>query len=210
MKKYAALSIFLLLGIWGSIQAQTNDKIIQITGVTMSADSLYGVPDVTILVKNKERGTYSNAMGVFSLVCEKGDTLNFSLLGYKTVDYVIPESIGSKFISMIQLMVQDTFYIPETIVSPILSKEDLMYAIKYKPLPEDEYAIMERNTNPEIMSRLRGTLPRSGGENQAIYQQRMANQAVYYGQQAPVGIFNIFKWNEFFQAWKRGDFRRKK
>ncbi len=210
MKKFGALSLLLLGMICCNVQAQTSDNIIQITGLTMSADSLHGVPDVTVLIKNKERGAYSNAQGVFSLVCEKGDTLNFSLLGYQTVDYVIPANIGSKFISMIQLMVQDTFYIPETIISPVMSREDLMYAIKYKPVPEDEYAIMQRNTNPETMAALRSILPRSGGENQAVYQQRMANQAVYYGQQAPIGIFNVFKWNEFFQAWKRGDFKRKK
>ena len=36
-----------------------------------------------------------------------------------------------------------------------------------------------------------------------------ARQAVYYGQQQPMNILNPIAWGQFFEAWKRGDFRRK-
>jgi hypothetical protein len=38
--------------------------------------------------------------------------------------------------------------------------------------------------------------------------QQQAREAVYYGQQQPMNIFNPLAWGQFFEAWKRGDFRR--
>ncbi len=47
------------------------DSIIQISGITMTADSLRAVPAVSILVKGQGRGTISNSVGVFSIVAFK-------------------------------------------------------------------------------------------------------------------------------------------
>lgn len=184
------------------------DEVIQITGVTMTADSLRAVPNVTVTVKNKDRGTYSGAQGVFSLVCSKGDTLDFSAVGYRAKEFVVP-NVEGRYFNIIQLMVQDTFYLPETIIRPIPYGEEFDYAFKYWEVPDDKYEIARKNTNKRTMLYLMATLPRDGRESQAAYQASQATQATYYGQQRPIGIFNPLKWNEFFQSWKRGDFRKK-
>ncbi len=184
------------------------DEVIQITGVTMTADSLRAVPNVTVTVKNKERGTYSGAQGVFSLVCSKGDTLDFSAVGYRGKEFIVP-NVEGRYFNVIQLMVQDTFYLPETIIRPIPYGEEFDYAFKYWEVPDDKYEIARKNTNKRTMLYLMATLPRDGRESQAAYQANQATQATYYGQQRPIGIFNPLKWNEFFQSWKRGDFRKK-
>lgn len=206
--KYLSLLVIATLCFSVSYAQRFWDEVIQITGVTMTADSLRAVPNVTVTVKNKDRGTYSGAQGVFSLVCEKGDTLNFSSLGYRSKDFVVP-NVEGRYFNVIQLMVQDTFYLPETIIRPIPYGEEFDYAFKYWEIPDDKYEIARKNTNKRTMLYLMATLPRSGRENQAIYQSQQAQQATYYGQQRPIGIFNPLKWNEFFQSWKRGDFRKK-
>ncbi len=66
------------------------ENIIQINGVTMTADSLRAVPNVTVLVLNKDRGVESSNKGVFSIVVYKGDTLQFSALGFRSKQYVVP------------------------------------------------------------------------------------------------------------------------
>lgn len=185
------------------------EDVIQLTGLTMTADSLRAVPDVTIAVKNKDRGTYSSQYGVFSLVCTKGDTLDFSAVGYRSKQYVIPRDIEGQYFNVVQLMVQDTFYLPETIIRPLPYGDEFDYAFKYWDIPDDQYATAERNTNARIMAYLRQNLPKDGGENQAYFQAQQASQGYYYGQQRPIGIFNPFKWGEFFSAWKRGDFKKK-
>src|ERR1700744_6540100 len=99
------------------------DNVIQINGVTMTADSLHGVANVTVLVKNQNRGVETSPTGVFSIVCYKGDTLQFSSLGFRSKEFVIPTTLVGQYFSLIQLMVQDTFYLPETIIRPLPTKE---------------------------------------------------------------------------------------
>jgi hypothetical protein len=184
--------------------------IIQITGITMTADSLRAIPDVAVEIKSKQRGTYSTGVGVFSLACSKGDTLTFSHIGYKTKQYVIPHDIEGRFFNVVQLMVQDTFYLPETIIRPLPYGDEFDYAFKNWTIEDDPYAIAQNNTNANVLDYLRATMVKSGAENQSYYQNKQSQQAVYYGQQQPMNIMNPFKWTEFCQSWKRGDFKKKK
>ncbi|MFT4061176.1 MAG: carboxypeptidase-like regulatory domain-containing protein [Edaphocola sp.] len=206
---FAILSLLLMNGLGAWAQNVLWQDIIQITGVTMTADSLRAVPDVAIEIKNKDRGTYSSLFGVFSLVCSKGDTLNFSALGYRSKQYVIPKDIEGRYFNVVQLMVQDTFYLPETIIRPLPYGDEFDYAFKYWDIPDDKYAIAQKNTGQRAMAYLRDNMPKNGAENQSYYQRQQSEQGYYYGQQRPIGIFNPFKWGEFFNSWKRGDFKRK-
>lgn len=185
------------------------DNIIQINGVTMTADSLRGVPNVTVLVKNKNRGVVSSPLGVFSIVVYKGDTLQFSALGFRGKEFAVDPTLPGNYYSLIQLMVQDTFYLPETIIRPGPSRDEFDYAFKNWRIPDDKYEIARKNTNQYALRVLASTLPKDGRESQANYQSIQSQNAVYYGQQKPMNIFNPLAWGEFFEAWKRGDFRKK-
>jgi len=185
------------------------DHIIEIDGVTMTADSLRGVGNVTVQVKNQDRGVLSAYSGVFSIVCFKGDTLQFSCIGYRSKEYVVPKDLPGDTYSLIQLMTQDTFYLPETIIKPLPTKEEFNYAFLYWRVPNDYYEKSRRNTNVYLLRALAYTLPHDGGEAQQRAQQQMARDAVYYGMQQPMNIFNPIAWGQFFDAWKRGDFRKK-
>lgn len=200
------LVLFLLAGI---TYGQTPNNVIQINGVTMTADSLRAVPGVIVLVKGKNRGVESTNRGVFSIVAYKGETLQFTALGFRTKEFTIPENIEGQYFSLIQLMVQDTFYLPETIIRPYPSKERFNYAFKYEKIPDDQYEIARKNTDALMLRALAYLLPKDGNENQSAYQGIQRQQAVYYGQQPPMNILNPLAWAEFFEAWKRGDFRKK-
>ena len=200
---------FLCLAFASQVFAQAvPDNVIQIDGVTMTADSLRAVPDVTILVKGKNRGVESEYTGVFSLVCYKGDTLEFTCIGFRPKQFVVSKDLKGEYYSMIQLMVQDTFYLPETIIRPLPTREQFDYAFKHWRIPNDNYEIARRNTDAYVLRAIAYTLPRDGREQQARVMQQQARDAVYYGQQQPMNILNPLAWGEFFEAWKRGDFRR--
>lgn len=206
--KYLYLFICGLLLASGAMAQRAFENIVQIDGVTMTADSLRGVANVTVLVKNQNRGVETGATGVFSIVCYKGDTLQFDALGFRHKEYVIPKTITGQYFSLIQLMVQDTFYLPETIIRPLPTAEGFDYAFKYWRIPDDKYEIARRNTNAYTLRAIAYTLPRDGRESQAIYQGQQARAAVYYNQMPAMNIFNPLAWADFIQAWKRGDFRR--
>jgi hypothetical protein len=205
---YAALLLCCLLTVLGANAQVAYENVIEIDGVTMTADSLRAVPAATVLVKGRNRGVESGYNGVFSIVCFKGDTLEFSCLGFRPKQYIVPRDITGQYFSMIQLMVQDTFYLPETIIRPLPSKEKFDYAFLHWPIPDDKYEIARRNTDAFTMRALIYTLPKDGKESQQMQQVQQAHDAMYYGQQKPMSIFSPLAWGEFIEAWKRGDFRR--
>ncbi|WP_212006250.1 carboxypeptidase-like regulatory domain-containing protein [Chitinophaga sp. HK235] len=189
--------------------ADFRDSVIQISGVTMTADSLRAIPAVSIIVRGQGRGTISNTAGVFSIVVFKGDTLTFSAVGFKRKDYKIPTSLKGNNFSLIQLMVEDTTYLPVTIIKPYLSRQEFERAFASMDVPDDAYEIARKNTeNARIRAMSRFT-PVDGAEGVNHYLNKQAQSLYYAGQPPPQNIFNPLAWAQFIQAWKRGDFKRK-
>ncbi len=207
--KFLIPALLCLVAFGNSFAQKASDDIVQINGVTMTADSLRGVPNVTVIVKNKNRGVESERSGVFSLVCYKGDTLQFNCLGYRTKEVAIKKDLKGQYFSMIQLMVQDTFYLPETIIRPVPTKEEFDYAFVHWRIPNDQLEVARRNTDAARLRAISQNMPKDGREAQSAVLKQQANDAVYYGQQKPMNIMNPIAWGEFFEAWKRGDFRKK-
>src|ERR1700729_854467 len=102
---------------------QLKDSVVQLYGVVMTADSLKGIPSVSVVVKGQNRGTISNEQGVFSIVVLKGDVVEFTSIGYKPKTVAIPRTLEGNQQSIIQLMVTDTMYLPVTIIKPRPTRE---------------------------------------------------------------------------------------
>lgn len=173
----------------------------------MTRDSTRLVPYATISVKGQNKGVLSSARGVFTIVCYKGDTLQFSELGFRPREYTIPKDIKGEYYSMIELMTQDTFYLPETIIRPLPTREEFDYAFRHWSIPDDQYEIARKNTDKYTLRAIAYSLPRDGRESQALYQNQQWHDAMYYGQRPIMNVLNPLAWGEFFEAWKRGDFR---
>src|ERR1700712_996185 len=69
------------------------DSVVQLYGVIMTADSLEGIPSVTVMIQGENRATVSNEQGVFSIVVMKGDKVEFSSVGYKPKVVDIPRNL---------------------------------------------------------------------------------------------------------------------
>jgi hypothetical protein len=184
--------------------------MVELTGVVMSADSLRYLPFVTVKIPSKYTGTTTSDLGVFTLIAAKGDTLEFTSVGYRKKRYVIPANITAGRYSIIQLMSQDTFFLSPTIIRPQLSREEFDKAFKTLDIPDDKYEIARKNTAYQTMRMMMAMTPNDGRENQHYYQNMQANKNYWAGQQPPMTIFSPLAWIEFINAWKRGDFKRKK
>ena len=185
------------------------DSVIQLYGVVMTADSLMGIPSVTIKVQGRNQGTYSNEQGVFSIVVLKGDRLEFSSIGYKAKLIEIPRSLEGNQHSIIQLMVKDTVYLPATIIRPRPTREQFDRDFVKVDIPDDQYEIARKNTEEGKRRILARSLPSDGREGGNMMLRNNASKYYYYGQAPPQNIFNPFAWNEFIKSWKRGDFKSK-
>ncbi len=195
-----------------SVKAQfetARDSVVQLYGVVMTADSLVGIPAVSIVIKGQNRGTLSNADGVFSLVVLRGDEVEFTHVSYKQKNVVIPRDLDGNQYSVIQLLVADTVYLPATIIRPRPTPEQFARDFVNTKFPDDDIEIARQNTSAAKRRILLQTTPGDGGEATRMQFNRVANRAVYQGQTPPMNIFNPAAWVDFIDAWKRGDFKRK-
>lgn len=212
MKKYLLYTIILLFIIPLAAKAQFEtfkDSVVQLYGVVMTADSLIGIPAVSVVVKGQNRGTITNDRGVFSIVVLKGDNVEFTSVGYKPILVKIPANLEGNQHSIVQLMVNDTIYLPATILKPRPSRQQFERDFVNTAVPDDEITIARNNNNVATRRALLSTLPSDGREASNQYLRQSAQKLYYSGQVAPQNIFNPFAWNEFIKAWKRGDYRKK-
>ena len=83
----------ILLMILGLIISQISfAQEISISGQVTDQDTGEGLPGVTIVVKGTTQGTVSNFEGNYTLTAEKGTTLQFSYIGYKTADFIVGDA----------------------------------------------------------------------------------------------------------------------
>ncbi len=210
IKKIYILFTFLFVPFLLKAQiTQFKVSIIQLSGITMTADSLRAIPAVSIMVKGQGRGTISKSQGVFSIVAFKGDTLSFTAVGFKKKDYRIDPTLPGNNYSMIQLMVEDTTYLPVTIIKPYPTREEFERAFVSSDIPDDAYEIARQNTQAARLRALARYTPIDGREGVNMFLNKQAQSLYYAGQQPPQNIFNPLAWAQFIQAWKRGDFKRK-
>jgi len=187
----------------------SRDSVVQLFGIIMTADSLVGIPAVSIMVKGQNRGTISNNQGVFSIVVLKGDEVEFTHVSYQTKIVRIPKNLEGNQYSVVQLLVADTIYLPATILKPRPTPEQFARDFVKNQVPDDEYEIARKNTSAAKRRILMRTTPGDGGEATRIQLNKVATRATYQGQNPPQNIFNPAAWSEFIQAWKRGDYKKK-
>src|ERR1700710_2321495 len=122
------------------------DSVIQLYGVVMTADSLQGLPNASIVVVNKGRGTITNEQGVFRIAVMKGDQISFSSIGFKKKVLIVPSDLVGNEYSVIQLLIDDTAYLPATIIRPRPSRAQFERDFINTTVPDDAYEKVGQNT----------------------------------------------------------------
>ena len=210
MKRRLLFLITLAIAIPFASNAQfekLKDSVVQLYGIVMTADSLKAIPSVTVMIKGQNRGTITNEHGVFSIVVMKGDLVQFTSIGYKPKLAEIPRELEGNQYSLIQLLVNDTVYLPATIIKPRPTKEQFERDFVSTDFPDDDIETARKNTDESKRRVLARTLPRDGTENTNMMLRNNAQRYYYNGQAPPQNIFNPAAWAEFIKAWKRGDFK---
>jgi len=100
-----------LLCIASVISLIANAQEVQVKGTIKDADTSEGIPFASVVVKGTTSGTVSDVDGNYSIFVKVGSTLEFSSVGYKTVDAVV----GSSNVINIVLS-QDAEYLDDVLV----------------------------------------------------------------------------------------------
>ena len=214
MKKILILPLLILFSLMSSqVNAQTvdiyRDSVVQLYGVVMTADSLKAIPLASIVVNKKGRGTITNNDGVFSIAVNKGETITFSCVGFKNRSIVIPQNLAGNEYSVIQLMINDTNFLPATILKPRPTRAQFERDFVNSKVDDDLYETARKNTSESQKKIILASLPRDGKEAVGASLSNQAAKYYYSGQVPPMNILNPVAWKNFINSWKRGDFKSK-
>lgn len=213
--KYIGLIICFFLSVAGleaqKLVDQNGEELVQFSGMVLDGvnSQLYPIPYATVLIKSDGRGTYANLEGFFSIVTHKGDSIIFSALGYDDAIYVVPDTLKEDKYSIVQLLTKNDIDLPTAVVFPWPSREHFKLEFLAMDVSSELQNRASDNLNVETLERLRETVPASGAENGSYYLRQQARQTYYVGQRPPMNIFSPVAWKQFFDGWKRGDFKKK-
>jgi len=185
------------------------DSVVQLFGVVMTADSLKAIPFASIVVNKKGRGTITNNDGVFSIAVNKGEKITFTCIGFKDRIISIPTNLEGNQYSVIQLMVNDTNFLPATILKPRPTRAQFERDFVNAKVDDDLYETARKNTNEAQKRIILASLPRDGKEAVGASLTNQAARYYYSGQLPPMNILNPVAWKSFINSWKRGDFKSK-
>ena len=204
MQKLIVLLGLFLFSICAIGQQQKGD-LIQFSGVVLEEDSLSPLPFTAIIIKNSYRGTTSDIYGYFSFVASKGDTIEFSSIGYGNEYYVIPDTLSTNRYSLIQLMTSDTFLLKEVKIYPWPSKSEFREAFLNLNINRTQLEIALANLDDESMRALAANMPMADGSSNFKYTQANRNSQLYTAGQYPSWtVLNPIAWAQFIDSWKRG------
>lgn len=203
------LSLLVIIPRESKAQLSLNPYIL-FTGLVLTSDSLKPIPYVAI--KNGRRGLagYTDLLGHFHIVALKGDTLWFTQAEKTASWHVIPDTLTSNRYNIIKTMVQDTIDIPVIFIRALPSKSFFDHEFVNTTPPDDAYEIARKNLELEAAKEEMQLRPADAKASQQMIAQSRVQQLYYYKQAPPQNYLSPVAWMQFLNAWKRGDFKKKK
>lgn len=208
-QRLLSLVVIFLFSLSAIAQNESDESLIQFSGIIITGDSLNPVPYASIIVKNTQRGTTSDYYGYFSFVAKPLDTIVFSSIGFKKSEFVIPDTLNDNRYSLIQMLQNDTVMLDEAIVYPWPTQDQFKQAFLNLEIPDDALEIARKNLNEDQLAARAEAMPMNANMNFRYQMQQRTNQMYYAGQYVPNNLLNPLAWAKFVEAWKRGDFKRK-
>lgn len=181
--------------------AQSKKRVIQLSGIILSEDSVSGLPGVHIYVPKAGRGTTSNRTGYFSMPVLEGDSVVISSVGYNRRHYIVPKSIN-EYLTIIVEMVPDVTYLQEVEIMPFPTEEVFKEAVLALNIPMDN-GVDPRAMNAELLALMLRTTPMDGAANYRYYMDQYTGSINDRFQPRTNPFLNPFNWARFFRDLKR-------
>ncbi len=183
--------------------AQDDQKIVQLSGLVMNADSTLIIPRANIYDPVTGRGTPTDYKGWFSKAFLAGDTLVVSVIGYKNVKYVVPTDQGDR-VTVIFALEEEVTQLADVEINPFPTEELFKEAILAMSLTDDQEQVLNAFQPETIQEMVRtASIEGSPGMNYRY----MMNQQFYQLQQragpATNPLLNPFAWAQFINSLKK-------
>ncbi len=206
MKYQIQLSLFLFLLLSGSAIAQpiAVDQIVEVTGMIISRNEqnqMRPIPFTTVSVPGTQRGTYANYEGMFSIVVKKGETIQFSAVGYSDYSLEIPVDYEDLFYSVVVELDAKDINMEEVIVFPWPDRDNFRaeFLAMEPTIAMQMEDIAKENLNQKRMLEVANAMGMDSRENATMYLRQQASNYAYMGQVPPMPIFDPMAWARFFR-----------
>jgi hypothetical protein len=190
------------------VKKDSTQKIIQFSGIAVDADSLTPLPFVAIVVRNSQRGVYSNINGYYSMVVQPRDTVDFFALGYHRGTYVVADTFRTNQYIHVQALKIDTILLHEAVIYPWPSKEQFKNAFLTAQIANDDLARAQANLSQPEMVRLAQNVGMDAGMVYNSSMQQYSAKNYYAGQKPPNNLLNPVAWSKFIQSVQNGDLKK--
>lgn len=212
MKQLTQMIAFLALMVFSSqLMAQDSirkTRLIQLSGVVVSSDSLNEMPYATIYDKTVKRGTIADTYGFFSMVVQPGDTIIFKYYGHKPSSFIIPDTLKDDRYSIIHMMEIDTLQLQEVVIYPWPSKEAFAQAfIEMNPY-EDAMLRAQRMLSGQSLASIASSVSTDASLAYGNTMNAMNTRLYTMGQSPVNNLMNPFAWATFLQKWRSGELQR--
>jgi hypothetical protein len=194
----------------GGFAQQNQKNVVQFSGVIFDADSNSVVPYVNIKIKNTSKTYSANYKGYFSFVCHEGDSLVFSSVGYKKVTITIPNNLNERKFTAIIKLKSDNIMLPMVRVFPWASTDEFKKDFLTMKFADDDLEIARKNLSSESLRGLIASLPRDGGENNALSFNNNHNALINKTGVQVNPLLNPLAWGALINQITEGNKTRKK
>ena len=143
MKTLIFIFVFLISSLTVIGQSDTL-YFVKISGVVFDEDSLSPLPNVHLIIANRNIGTVTNLQGRFEATFQIHDTIKFSHIGYKESSLIVSDTLlpGEYVVGV--MLSRDTIIMKEVVIVP--RRKDLRNEILNMNVPPDpNFEIAKRN-----------------------------------------------------------------
>ncbi|MFY7990813.1 MAG: carboxypeptidase-like regulatory domain-containing protein [Fluviicola sp.] len=198
----------LTLLISGKVAAQDQQRLIQLSGVVVSADSLNEMPYATVFDKTVRRGTIADIYGFFSMVVQPGDTILFKYYGHKPSSFIVPDTLKEDRYSIIHMMEIDTLQLQEVVIYPWPSKEAFAQAFVEMNPYEDAMLRAQRLLSGQSLANMANGVSSDASISYGNVMTQQNTRLYTMGQSPVNNLMNPFAWATFLQKWRNGELQR--
>jgi hypothetical protein len=203
MKLITLLTLLFLSATYAKAQQQPSQRrLVQFSGVVIGNDSLDPIPYTSVIIRHSKRGTISDYFGYFSFVAQEADTIEFSAIGYRKQQFIIPSNLPENKYSLIQALGKDTIQLREVVIKNWPSKEQFKQAFINLNLDNGLTQVATMN-----LERIKNNANYTQLENDAQMAYRQVQQQqysqMYVANAANNNWLNPVAWSQFIKSWKK-------
>jgi hypothetical protein len=192
-------------------QGNEGKKLIQVSGIITDEEN-NPVPHASLFSHKLRKGTMSELTGIYSIISLPGDTIYLSAMGYKRMEFYLPENIIGRQFNKDIMLETDTIKIEGVVILPWKTYEEFKRdVLAHKPIVKPEIQNMYDNLNliHEIIANTSNyQVSPEAGYRYAM--QQSANAQMTKNQYPVNNLLNPFAWAKFFNGVKHGLLKNKK